>query len=82
MPNRREGTGGAIRRNIEAVRKLEEEFTQRRTFSDRVADTIGGFAGSLPFAARHAVWIAGWLTWNSLRLSRCAGTLFPSFCSA
>ena len=61
MPNHREGTGGAIRRNIEAVRKLEEEFTQRRTFSDRVADTIGGFAGHLPFAALHAVWIAGWL---------------------
>ena len=66
MPNHSEGTCSAIRRNIEAVRKLEEDFTQRRTFSDRVADTIGGFSGSLAFVVVHALWIAGWLAWNSL----------------
>jgi uncharacterized membrane protein len=66
MPNHSEGTCSAIRRNIEAVRKLEEDFTQRRTLSDRVADTIGGFSGSLGFVVLHALWIAGWLAWNSL----------------
>jgi uncharacterized membrane protein len=61
-----EGTCSAIRRNIEAVRKLDEEFTQRRTFSDRIADAIGGFTGSLKFVVIHAIWISAWLLWNSL----------------
>ena len=66
MPNQREGTCSAIKRNIDAVRKLEEEFTQNRTFSDYVADRIGGFTGSLKFIVIHAVVLGAWLLWNSL----------------
>jgi uncharacterized membrane protein len=65
MEHDREGAGGAIRRNIEAVRKLEEEFNRKRTVSDRIADAIGGFTGSFAFVAIHAVWVGAWLFWNS-----------------
>ena len=66
MPVNREGTCGAIRRNIEAVRKLDEEFTRNRSWSDRVADGIGGFTGSLRFVLIHAIWVGAWLIWNGL----------------
>ena len=59
-----ENTTKAIRRNIEAVRRLEEEFANRRTLSDRIADTIGGFSGTLAFVAIHALIFGGWVTWN------------------
>jgi uncharacterized membrane protein len=62
----RETTCSAIRRNIESVRKLDEEFTRSRTFSARVADAIGTFTGSFTFVIIHLTWIAGWLAWNSL----------------
>lgn len=58
--------GKAIRDNIEAVRKLEEEFTRNRTLPDRIADVVGGFSGSLTFVALHAVFFAGWIAWNTL----------------
>ena len=54
----------AIRQNIEAVRKLEEEFTANRTISDRIADVIGSFSGSLTFVVLHAIWITAWIVWN------------------
>lgn len=62
MPH--ETTCSAIRRNLDAVRKMEEAFEQRRTFSDRIVDTIGGFSGSIKFVLLHAVLFAGWIGWN------------------
>lgn len=61
---RRERTCSAIRQNIEAVRKLDEEFTRNRTVSDRIADAIGGFTGSLTFVVIHAISITAWVVWN------------------
>jgi uncharacterized membrane protein len=58
--------GKTIRDNIEAVRKLEEEFTRSRTLPDRIADAVGGFSGSLTFVALHAVLFAGWIGWNTI----------------
>src|SRR4051812_13457352 len=60
-----QSTCNAIRQNIEAVRKMEEEFANRRSLSDRIADTIGGFSGTLTFVTIHAVLIGGWILWNS-----------------
>jgi len=56
----------AIRQNIDAVRKLEEEFSRDRTLSDRVADLVGGFGGSLKFVAFHALFFGGWIVWNTV----------------
>jgi uncharacterized membrane protein len=63
-------TGKAIRENIAAVRKLEDEFTRTRTFSDRVVDVIGGFSGSLTFVALHALLFGGWILWNTVGTRR------------
>jgi uncharacterized membrane protein len=56
----------AIRENIEAVRKMEEEFARRRTLADRVADVVGGFGGSLKFVAFHAMVFGCWILWNTV----------------
>lgn len=61
-----ESTCKAIRENIEAVRKMEEEFANSRSLADRVADRIGGFTGSLQFVVIHIFVFGLWIIWNSL----------------
>jgi uncharacterized membrane protein len=53
-----------IRQNIETIAKLEAEFNRRRTWSDRVADAIGSFTGSMSFVFVHALFIGGWILLN------------------
>ena len=45
---------------------MEEDFENRRTLSDRIADTIGGFSGTAAFVAIHVVLFGGWIAWNSV----------------
>ena len=59
-----EQTYGAIRRNIEAVAKLEENFVNNRSAADKVADWIGGFSGSLTFVLLHVVVYGFWILIN------------------
>jgi len=54
----------AIRRNIEAVAKLEENFQRDRTATDRIADSIAAFTGSLKFVVLHAALFALWFAVN------------------
>jgi len=54
----------AIRQNVEAVVKLEENFLRDRSLSDRLADVIAAFAGSLKFVALHAVVYGLWIVIN------------------
>lgn len=51
--------------NIQAVAKLEQEFLERRTFAERIADAIAGFAGSMTFVSLHLVWFATWILINT-----------------
>ncbi len=64
LQTRADETCSAIRRNIEAVAKLEQNFQRSRSFADRVADAIGGFTGSLRFVIFHAVFYALWILIN------------------
>ena len=57
-------TSSAIRRNVEAVGKLEEDFLRNRTAADRVADAIADFSGSLPFIALHVAVFGAWIALN------------------
>lgn len=59
-----ETTCRAIRRNIDAVAKLEEDFNRNRTLAERVADMVGSFAGSLTFVAIHLVVYSLWILVN------------------
>jgi uncharacterized membrane protein len=54
----------AIRENVEAVVKLEEDFIRNRSFADRIADTIGDFTGSVRFILLHAVVYGFWIVSN------------------
>jgi uncharacterized membrane protein len=57
-------TYSAIRRNIEAVAKLEENFVQNRSLADKMADWIGGFSGSVTFVLLHVVVYGFWILIN------------------
>jgi uncharacterized membrane protein len=57
-------TPNAIRRNIEAVAKLEENFVKNRSMADKAADWIGGFSGSVTFVLLHTVFYGLWILIN------------------
>jgi|SRR5215469_17159559 len=60
-------TCDAIRRNIEAVARLEEDYIRQRRVADRIADFIADFSGSLKFVLLHMVVYGAWIVVN-LRL--------------
>jgi uncharacterized membrane protein len=60
----KEAVAGAIRQNIETIARIEEEFNRRRTLSDRIADVVSNFMGSMTFVGVHAVWIGAWIAFN------------------
>ncbi len=51
--------------HIESIVKQEEEALERRSASERLADTVGSFAGSLPFVVLHLAVVTMWLLVNS-----------------
>jgi len=50
--------------NVETVTRLEEEARKQRTPSDRVAEKIANFCGSMTFVWVHVVWFGGWILLN------------------
>jgi uncharacterized membrane protein len=54
------------RQNIEAMFKLEELSKMKRNFSDRMAEFVATFCGSITFVWIHAVLFAAWIAWNAL----------------
>lgn len=50
--------------NVERIIRLEEEAERDRTTVDRVADTIGRFAGTLWFVAVAVAFAAVWIVLN------------------
>lgn len=53
-------------RNVETVSRLEEAARELRTRTDRVAEVIAGFCGSMTFVWVHVIWFGGWLLFNLL----------------
>lgn len=51
--------------NIRAVLELEREFAERRSLSDRIADAIAGFVGTVAFVLCHVLLFAGWTAVNT-----------------
>ncbi|HWB04140.1 MAG TPA: DUF1003 domain-containing protein [Verrucomicrobiales bacterium] len=54
------------RRNVQAIVKLEEAARNERTFSDRLADKVARFCGSMIFVWTHVIWFGGWIVVNSV----------------
>ena len=56
--------------HIDSIVRQEEEALERRSGSERLADGIGSFAGSLPFVAVHLALLIAWLLVNSGKIPK------------
>ncbi len=54
--------------NIRSVSQMEASLEKSRTVVDRIADTIGGFSGSMTFVFLHMLWFTTWFLLNTLPL--------------
>ena len=50
--------------NVETILELEKAAREERTSSDRVAEVIANFCGSMVFVWVHVVWFGGWIAIN------------------
>jgi uncharacterized membrane protein len=53
-----------VERNVRALRELTARFDRRRTFSQRLADAVTSFLGSMWSVAIHGVIFGGWILAN------------------
>ncbi|MBI2771806.1 MAG: DUF1003 domain-containing protein [Burkholderiales bacterium] len=54
------------RKNVQAMRQLEEAALARRTTADRVASVIARFCGSMTFVVLHVIFFTAWIGYNAL----------------
>ncbi len=52
--------GATVQANIKSVAEMHQALEESQTLIDRVADTIGGFSGSMTFVAIHVLWFRAW----------------------
>jgi uncharacterized membrane protein len=52
--------------NVETITRLEEEAKKQRTPTDRIAEKIASFCGSMTFVWVHVVWFGVWILSNSI----------------
>jgi len=52
--------------NVETITRLEEAARAQRTPTDRLAEKIARFCGSMTFVWVHVLWFGGWILVNSL----------------
>jgi len=50
--------------NVETVTRLEEAAREQRTPTDRLAEKIASFCGSMTFVWVHVIWFGGWILLN------------------
>ncbi|WP_425613710.1 DUF1003 domain-containing protein [Anatilimnocola sp. NA78] len=55
----------ALRRNIDSIAELEQEFNRQRTTLARLSDRISSIAASPFFFLGHIVWFVGWIVVNT-----------------
>jgi|SRR5450755_1525654 uncharacterized membrane protein len=55
--------------HIDSIVKQEEEVLERRSHSERFADSVGVFAGSLTFVVLHLLFLVAWVLMNSGKIS-------------
>lgn len=51
-------------KNVETVKRLEEQARKQRTPTDRLAEKIASFCGSMTFVWVHILWFGGWILLN------------------
>jgi uncharacterized membrane protein len=55
--------------HIDSIVRQEEEALEKRSYSERLADRVGTFAGSFVFVAFHLLLVTAWLTVNTGHIS-------------
>ena len=55
---------GQARANIETVARMENDFLEARTITDRIGDAVAGFAGTMTFVILHVIGLTLWFTIN------------------
>ena len=63
-------TPSHIRDHIDLVVRHEQDFLERRTFSERAGDYIGASVGNLTFVIIHALWFGFWILVNTAHIGR------------
>jgi uncharacterized membrane protein len=58
----------SARENIEAIARLEKQFLDQRTWTERLGDTIAGFVGTMTFILVHLLGFCIWFAVNSGKL--------------
>jgi uncharacterized membrane protein len=59
------GMSTVVHRNIHALREVRQREEQQKTNSDRIADAVTRFAGSMWCVYAHALLYGGWLVLNA-----------------
>jgi uncharacterized membrane protein len=59
-------TQGHVQQHIDLIARHEQEFLARRTRSEKVADRMAAFIGSLAYVLLHVVIFLVWIVWNTL----------------
>ena len=54
------------RENVLAMRKLDELAVAHRTWTDRMAEFVARFCGSITFVWIHVALFGAWILWNTL----------------
>ncbi len=54
-----------VQSNIHSIAELDRSAEAQRTLSERIADLIAGFSGSMSFVALHAIWFILWFLINT-----------------
>jgi uncharacterized membrane protein len=65
------------KRNVEIVAELEKSADAERSLTDRLADAISRFVGSMQFVYIHIVWFAVWIAASSLPFIPAAWRIDP-----
>lgn len=52
--------------NIHTVSRIEEAAKEQRTSTDRIAEAIANFCGSMTFVWLNVIWFGGWILLNSI----------------
>jgi uncharacterized membrane protein len=55
-----------VQEHIDLIARHEQEFTEKRTRSERIGDAVAGFAGSARFVVLHLILFACWIGWNTV----------------
>ena len=54
-------------RNVQSVFEIDHAANADKSVSDRLADRITAFCGSMRFVWTHVVWFTAWIGWNMTR---------------